>query len=388
MTEPYNIRWGVLATGGIAQKFTSDLLIDSSLRGASDISHTITAVASSSSKARAEEFISNINIPPPCAAYGSYTELVKDPNVDIIYVATPHSHHFQHTMLALEHGKNVLCEKPITVNAAQARILAEIAKQKKLFLMEAVWTRFFPICVQIRDLVRNGEIGDVLRVTADTSGGNNSGKGWDVKSRMVNLDLAGGGLLDLGIYSLTWVFQILYHTLPPSERKRPTSISAQMAKFPATGADESTSIILEFPRAPPNGILRAHGVALTSITLENDPVGNHSGGASVRVQGTKGEIQVFGEPYHPDKYKVLPRKFDVNQDLEVKEVVAEFPGNGKGMYWEADECARCLRDGKLESSIMPLDESLVIMEVMDEARRQGGLKYPEKIESTQYPLQL
>lgn len=172
------------------------MLIDPSLRGASDICHKVTAVASSTSKTRAEEFITELELPSPCTPYGSYEELVKDPNVDIIYVGTPHSHHFQNTMLALEHGKHVLCEKAFTVNAAQARILVETARKKNLFLMEAVWTRFFPICVQMRDLIRHGEIGEVLRVVADTSIGSDAGKPWDVKNRMVNKDLAGGALLD------------------------------------------------------------------------------------------------------------------------------------------------------------------------------------------------
>lgn len=166
------------------------------LRGTNDVTHTVTAVASSSSKARAEQFIVETKIPGPCAAYGSYEELVKDPNVDIIYVATPHSHHYQNTMLALEAGKHVLCEKAFTVNAAQAKILCETAKKKKLFLMEAVWTRYFPLSVKVRELIQKGEIGEVLRVIADNSFGEDVETVWGTKHRMVNKDLAGGALLD------------------------------------------------------------------------------------------------------------------------------------------------------------------------------------------------
>lgn len=186
-------------------EFVKDLLIDSSLRGAGDIAHTVAAVSSSSCKTKADEFIRTFKVPAPCAAYGSYEELVKDPNVDIVYVATPHSHHFQNAMLALEHGKHVLCEKAFTVNAKQAEILVETAKKKKLFLMEAVWTRFFPISVQIRDLIRKGEIGEVLRAVADTSGsaGDNAEDKWGVKHRMVNLDLAGGALLDCEYFTIS-----------------------------------------------------------------------------------------------------------------------------------------------------------------------------------------
>lgn len=154
------------------------------------------AVASSSSKDKADQFISTTGIPAACAAYASYEELVADPQVDVVYVATPHSHHYQNVMLCLEAGKNVLCEKAFTVNAAQAKILCETARKKNLFLMEAVWTRYFPLSVQVRQIIRNGEIGEVLRTTADTSFGDNVEEQWGAKHRMVNPALAGGCLLD------------------------------------------------------------------------------------------------------------------------------------------------------------------------------------------------
>lgn len=143
--------------------FCKDLLCNPAIRGADDVRHEIVAVASSSSSKRAEEFLQRIDGAFDAKTYGSYPELVADPNVDIIYVATPHSHHFQNTMLALEAGKNVLCEKAFTVTAAQARKLVETAKAKKLFLMEAVWTRYFPLSIKIRELITAGEIGPVFR---------------------------------------------------------------------------------------------------------------------------------------------------------------------------------------------------------------------------------
>jgi predicted dehydrogenase len=187
--------------------FTKDLLRDPAARGANDVIHTVTAVGSSSSKASAERFISDIKIPGHVNAYGSYEELVKDPNVDIIYVATPHSHHFQNTMLALEAGKHVLCEKAFTVNAAQAKILCETAQKKNLFLMEAVWTRYFPISIQIREHIQKGTIGEVLRVVADNSIGADPENDWDSSHRMVNMDLAGGALLDC-------MFSFSFHEFP------------------------------------------------------------------------------------------------------------------------------------------------------------------------------
>lgn len=190
----------------------------------------------------------------------------------------------------------------------------------------------------------------------------------------------------MGIYSLTWVFQTLYHTLPKEQRKPPT-VASQITPYHLTGADESTSILLSFPTSTPSNSSapkRSQGVALTNIRCAGDPDEKGTAGPNIRIQGTKGEIQVFGHPFRPLKFRVIPKK-----GLgDVREVEAQFPSGGRGMYWEADEVARCLRDGRLESEGMSWEESIVIMEVMDEVRRQGDLKYPESIESTQYPLKL
>lgn len=188
----------------------------------------------------------------------------------------------------------------------------------------------------------------------------------------------------MGIYSLTWVFQTLYHTLPRDERKPPT-VTAQITPYHLTGADESTTMLLSFPTSTPSGgPLRSQGVAMTNIRVAADPDEKGTAGPAIRIQGTKGEIQVFGHPFRPTAFRIIPKK-----GLgEIRNEESSFPADGHGMYWEADEVARCLRDGKLESEGLPWEESIVIMEVMDEVRRQGGLTYPEKIESTEYPLQV
>lgn len=142
-------------------------MLDPSSRDVSDVKHIVVAAASSSSVDRAKQFLADCSCPSDAKAYGSYPELVKDPNVDIVYVATPHSHHYQNTMLCLLAGKHVLCEKAFTTNAAQAKKIIETAKEKKLFLMEAVWTRFFPMSIHIRKMIQDGELGDVHRVIAD-----------------------------------------------------------------------------------------------------------------------------------------------------------------------------------------------------------------------------
>lgn len=327
--------------------------------------------------------------PAGAKAYGSYAELVADPDLDIIYVATPHSHHFQNAMLCLEAGKNVLCEKAFTVNASQARKLVETARAKKLFLMEAVWTRYFPLSIKIRELVTSGAIGKVHRVSADLSFANADEDGsltFPDEHRMVNKDLAGGALLDLGIYSLTWVFQILYHC-QPKPREAPKVLAA-INKYEKTGADEQTVMLLQW------GKNQSMGVATTSLRVATQPDGEGStaSGPAVRILGTTGEIQVFGPLYRPLQYNVIKVG---GERGKVEEVHCPIPkdknrqghkgqesdGWGHGMFWEADEAARCLRGGKFESETLSWEESILIMDTMDEVRRQGDLTYPDLIES-------
>ncbi|KAK7228912.1 hypothetical protein V2G26_001082 [Clonostachys chloroleuca] len=383
-TSPYTVKWGIMATGGIAATFCKDILTNPETRGVSDVRHEIVAVSSSSSSDRAAAFIKDIKGPSTAKLYGSYHELVADPNVDIVYVATPHSHHFQNAMLALEAGKHVLCEKAFTVTASQVKKLVEKAKAKNLFLMEAVWTRFFPLSIKIRELITSGAIGTVHRTIADLSFNSSQPDGnleFPDTNRMVNLDLAGGAVLDLGIYSLTWVFQTLYHTQPEAQKEAPRVIAASNQY--RTGADEQTTIICQFPQH------KSMGVALTGLRVATDPDGHNTAGPAVRIQGTKGEIQVMGPAYRPGQYKVI--KKDGGGKVEVVE--CDYPKDpardnwGHGMYWEADECARCLRDGRLQSDSMPWSESITIMETMESALKQGGITYPDLITTDVYDAQ-
>ncbi|PPJ58020.1 hypothetical protein CBER1_03830 [Cercospora berteroae] len=394
----FQLKWGILATGGIAETFSRDLWVNPETRGVKDIEHVVVAAASSSSADRAQAFLKEVRAPETAKAYGSYQELVNDPNVDIIYVATPHSHHYQNVRLALEAGKNVLCEKAFTTNAKQLEILVNIAKEKNLFLMEAVWTRYFPLSIYVRDTIKSGKLGTVYRTFADLSIGSPPATSFPDSHRMVNLELAGGALLDLGIYALTWVFQTLYHT--QKQPAPPSSILSSMRKY-KTGADELTSILLTFPRSDGSG--EAHGIATTGMPVSSDPDSQGTAGPSIRVQGEKGEIQVFHPAYRPTKTKL------VLNDGTVEEKVFEQPGPGKGsgwangfgdksswnpegeghgMFWEADEAAYALRDGRKEGQYESLEESLVIMRTMDEVRKQNSLVYPDAIESTDYPVDL
>ena len=286
-------------------------------------------------------------------------------------------------MLCLENDKSVLCEKAFTVNAEQAKLLYKTAGEKKLFLMEAVWTRYFPLSIAIRKHIGTGTIGEVLRVSSDLSIGDIPEDSFDIGHRMVNLDLAGGCLLDLGIYSLTWVFQTLWHTLTPELQKAgpPKVVGAAMTEEPRTGADEMTTMLLEFPKSTPSGSSKAHAVATTAMRVHFDPSKADSAPA-VRIQGTKGELQVYGPIYKPTRYRI------VSGEGQIKDEKFEFPGGGWGMFWEADEAARCWKDGKLESQGLSWAESTLIMEIMDDVRKKGGLTYPEAIETTKYPVDL
>ncbi|TVY39722.1 D-xylose 1-dehydrogenase (NADP(+)) [Lachnellula subtilissima] len=350
--EPYSVRWGILATGGIA----TNLLTNPATRSVTDVQHIVSAAASSSSSSRAQAFLSSVRAPSTAKAYGSYHELAHDPDLDIIYIATPHSHHFQNAMLCLEAGKNVLCEKSLTVNAAQARKLVAKAKQKGVFLMEAVWTRYFPLSIKIREMVQDGSIGKVERVFSDLSvnsasdDDNSTELLFPDENRILNLDLAGGALLDLGIYSLTWQFQILYLC---AEKKEKPRVQAAVQRY-RTGADEMTSMLLSWEGN------RAVGIATTGLRVATQPHGEGTlaTGPGCRIQGTKGEIQVYGPLFRPVMYKVVKHG---DESGEIEEVYCPIPkdperegkdgekGWGHGMFWEADEAARCLRDGKVQS---------------------------------------
>lgn len=406
--KPFTLRWGILATGGIAKAFTKDILLPPSSRGVDDIKHVIAAVGSSSSVSRAEDFLREVGLRPkssdaPTArAYGSYKELVADEDVDIIYVATPHSHHYQNAMLALKNGKHVLCEKALTVNAAQARALVEEAKSRNLFLMEALWTRYLPLSAYVRETIASGRIGTLQRISADNSIAIDPDNQDYDKNRLVALGLAGGALLDSGIYALTWVFQSIFPTLPADKRKKPEVVS-WLKKFPPTGVDEMTSILLRFERGGVGEVGDVHAIATTSLRLPSaaDKVTDEKAiTPCVLIQGIKGEIHVFPPASRPTRTKL------VLYDGTVEEKQWPQPGSGKpsgwfrgfnlrnaeveglGMFWEADECAFAIRDGRKEGRLEGWDESITIMDVMDEVRKAGGLKYPEKIETTDWPVDL
>ncbi|KAE8423567.1 hypothetical protein BDV36DRAFT_290247 [Aspergillus pseudocaelatus] len=399
MSNPQTCRWGILATGGIAKAFSKDLLVNPLTRGVTDVRHIITAAASSSGASRATRFLQEVGAPSNAKAYGTYAELVLDDNIDIIYVATPHSHHYQNVMLCLEAGQNVLCEKAFTVNAAQARQLVDKAHAKNLFLMEAVWIRYFPLSRYLKDTISSGRIGSVQRVIADLSVPiSPETADSDSLSRIEDPQTAGGALLELGIYPINWCFQAIYNLLPPDVRQ-PPRVNAIIKKYPS-GVDETTTILLTFPRPVALGG-DAHGIATCSITPGSRWRETRTSEPSVRILGTKGEIELYHPAFRPTRTRLM------TEDGEVLEKSWPQPGPGarsgwynwygaecqpegeaRGLAWQADEAARALSTGQKESSQQNLEESVVIMEVMDQVRQQGGLMYPEKLEFTAYPLEL
>ncbi len=321
------VRWGILGPGVIAHKFAQGLLLLKDAR--------LTAVASRSLE-RAEDFARKYEMEK---AFGSYEELAACEDVDIVYVATPHPSHRETALLCLKAGKAVLCEKPFTVNASQLEDMILEARSSRVFLMEAMWTRFLPAMVQVREWLGKGLIGDVRMVKADFG----FRSGWNPEERLLNPQLGGGALLDVGIYVVSLVSMIL----GPS----PVKVES-MAYIGKTGVDEQFSALLGYEEGK---------IANVSAAVRTNLPGE------AWVIGTQGKIRI------PAFWcaKSASLMVDGQEDVEFTS-----DSEGAGYHYEAQEAMNCLREGKLESSVIPLDESLEIMKLLDTIRSQWGLKYP------------
>ena len=321
------IHWGILATGKIADAFAT------ALRQLDDAE--LVAVGSRGA-ASAEEFGERHGIPH---RHPSYEALAADPQVDVVYVATPHSLHRDNTLLCLEAGKAVLCEKPLGVNAAQVREMIDAARRRRLFLMEAIWTRFHPASRRWRELVAEGRIGEPSLVRASFCMRAPRRPG----SRLFEPTLAGGALLDVGIYTIE-LAQAAYGT-------RPQRISG-LAHLGPTGVDERSGTVLDFG----DGRL----AVLTSASRTRAP-------NDALIAGDRGWVRLHDPFWHPQRLTVASG--DERQELEL-------PYRGNGYVDEAEEVGRCLAAGELESAVMPLDDSLAIAETLDRIRAEWGLAYP------------
>ncbi len=321
------LAWGILGTGWIAGLQTEDL-----------IEHGFNVVAVGSRTAgSADEFASKYGIPN---AHGSYEDLVADPAVDVIYVASPHPFHEEHALLALNAGKHVLVEKPFAMNAAQAQTVVSRAEELGLVVLEAMWTRYLPHMVRIRELVRGGAIGTVRSVIAD----HNQNLPRDPLHRINNPDLGGGALLDLGIYPVSFAYDVL---------GEPTSVIAAATRT-ATGVDRQTAMILSYGED-------AQAVLQTTLDL--------NGPTRAVIVGSEGRIEIDEVWYNQTTFT----RFD-----GTGAVVEKFDGSvtGRGMQFQAAEIERLVGAGELANDILPPSQTVQIMRTLDEVRRQIGLTYP------------
>ena len=324
-----DFRWGILASGGIAQAFARDL---------SYFNNHIVAAVGSRSQESADAFAAEF---PGCVAYGSYEDLVNDPSLDAIYVATPHPYHVSNTVLALNAGKPVLCEKPFTINAKEAREMKVAADANGVALMEAMWARFLPHMHKVREIVASGVLGDIWAVEAD----HGQRLSDYANPRHWEPSLGGGALLDLGIYPISFAHMLL---------GKPDSITSS-ATFTDKGVDASSTAIFNYKSG-------AQAI-LTSNMMVSTP-------CRATICGTLGKIEIDRTFYNPASMRVIMHDG----------TTTEYPNDykGHGLREQAKEFERVVRSGELSSPILTPDESIEIMGSLDEIRRQIGLIYPSE----------
>jgi len=322
------VRWGILGPGRIARKFAADLAY---AEGAE-----LVAVGSRN-QANADAFGDEFSVPN---RYDSYADLANDPDVDVVYIATPHPAHHEATILCLEAGKHVLCEKPFAMNTGEAQEMIDAAKANNRFLMEAMWTRFRPIMSKVRELVADGTLGDIQLVTA-TIGWKSS---FDPEFRLYNPALGGGALLDGGVYPVSFASMVL------GAPDRVTGV----ATLGDSNVDENATIALHYPSG---------AVAALAVTIRANPV------SLGMIVGSEGTILIDHDWHKPQTFQLLlPGKAPQHVDYTLSE--------GFGYQFEAIEVMRCLREGRTQSEIMPLSETLTIVETMQQLLRDWGVSYP------------
>lgn len=319
--------WGILGTGGIAAAMTSDL----KLHG-----HEVVAVGSRTS-ASAARFAAAHGIP---RSHGSYEELVGDPQVDVVYVATPHPQHAPNALLALEAGKHVLVEKPFTMDRAEAEAIADAARTRGLVALEAMWTRWLPHMERMHEVIADGTIGEVRSVIAHHSQKADA----DPAGRMLNPALGGGALLDLGIYPVSFAWDVL---------GAPSGVQA-ISTPTTTGVDRQTAILFSY-----------EGGSQAVLTTELDARGSNT----ATVIGTDGRIEFDEFFFAPGAFRVLD-----SESVLVERFEATI--TGRGMQYQAQAIERLIAAGGGEDPRLPLSQSVAIMGSMDDIRERIGLRYP------------
>lgn len=324
------LNWGILAPGGIAGAF---------LKSVREATRQEFVAVGSRSAQRAREFAERHGVP---RGYGSYTELVADPEVQAVYVASTHNSHHELALLAIEAGKHVLVEKAFTQNAAQARELVAAAQAANVTLMEAMWTRFLPRTDVVRQLLADGALGDIETVFAD------HGQALTHVQRLVDPELAGGALLDLGVYPLSWAVCAL--GLPGRVRA--------FGELTDAGVDRQETILLDGFAAHPH----AQAVLHTTLAARTP--------TAACISGTAARVELTGSSFYaPGGVRLLAGADEVSW-------AGDGRVGGQGMCHEAAHFAQLVADGQLESPLLPLAETVAIMALMDEIRAQLGVRYP------------
>lgn len=326
-----NLNWGIVGAGQIANTMADALKISPN--------NFLYAIASKTPE-KAKAFAEKHGVD---RAF-SYEEIVNCKEIDVIYVATTHNFHFENAKLALEHGKHVLIEKPFTVNAKEARELVRIAREKKLFLMEAIWTRFLPVVQEMKKKIAKGEIGELKQITV-SFGGFVKPK---YEKRLKDPDLAGGVTLDMGIYPISFVCYLIGAL--PSEAK-------SMAHFSELGVDETANYIFQFPSGCLTTISTSYNLKMTNESI---------------IYGSQGYITFPDFPAGKQfTITIHEGTNDIKKTIDFKE---DRPK--PGFLFQVEEVGQCIRLGELESKVIPLNETLEIMELMDAMREEWGFKYP------------
>lgn len=324
------IRWGILGCGRIARKFATDLRLVADAE--------LTAIAS-----RNKETLEQFAIDFPCRhLHNSYDALVTNNEVDVIYVATPHSHHYEHTILCLNHNKAVICEKPFAINSRQAMDMVKTAKQRKVFLMEALWTKFLPHYKKLLELLQQKTLGDIRSVLVNF-GFNTAG---NPSQRLFDPLLGGGTLLDIGIYNVFITLSVL---------GKPHDIEATMTPA-ATGVDEQIAILFRYK----SGAM----AQLFSSFVTNLPT-------QAEINGTEGCITLTTRFYEPSTTIQLSKKVPYE-----REIIPFDKESGFGYQYEARHVNECLKKGLIESPVMTHADTLLLMEILDRIRIKARIKYP------------
>lgn len=326
-----DIRWGILGSGNIARKFASDLRYVEGAR--------VVAVGSRH-QATADAFGAEFQAP---YRHDSYEALAENPEVDVIYIATPHSLHHAHTLLCLERKKAVLCEKALAINSRQVREMVGKARKEKVFLMEAFWTKFLPHYQKIQAMLREGALGDVKNFLANFGFIPNA----PVPQRLFDPALGGGTLLDIGVYNVFMAISVL---------GRPDDIEARMTPA-STGVDEQCAVLFKYE----NGALaQLFSSFSTNLATEAD------------ISGTRGRIRLTHRFYEPStSIEFYPGRADSKQVLDVPRKP------GIGYHYEARHVGECLRKGLTESPVMTFTDSLLLMDTLDRIRKIAGIRYAE-----------